>query len=192
MYKSDVVVDVPTVGSVTVDIAFGGIFFAMVDAEKLGLELSSTNVSRLVQVALAIRTAINGAVQVRHPSEPTSGRIESVVIYGQARHPEAWQRNIDVFGKGQFDRSPCGTATCARMAILHARGRLDLEQVFVNESIVGSLLKGRLVGVTHIGDYEAVLPEITGVPFIIGLNQWIIDPSDALYDGLAWGEGADR
>jgi len=93
-------------------------------------------------------------------------------------------RNIVVFGQGQFDRSPCGTGTCARMATLFSKGQLPLGQDFVNEGILGTVFRGRLVGEATVGKYKAVIPEITAQAFITGIQQLIIDPSDPLKYGF--------
>jgi proline racemase len=93
-------------------------------------------------------------------------------------------RNIAVFGDGNFDRSPCGTGTCARMAELHAHGKLALNQRFVHESAIGTRFEGRLLAETTVGRFPAVVPQIEGAAYITGLNTWVLDPGDPLRDGF--------
>ncbi len=185
LFQQDLKVELPGVGNVLIDIAFGGNFFAMVNAKDLGIELDNRNLSRLIKAALTIREKVNEALTIQHPIEKHINQVNLVVIHDDPKNPKAHRRNITIFGSGQYDRSPCGTGTSSMMAALYKKGKLKLGQRFLNESIIGTLFEGRLDRSVMIGGFEAVVPKITGNSYIIGTNQWIIDPDDPLKYGFS-------
>ena len=185
LYLSDVAIDVPEVGRVTVDIAFGGLFFALVSGEQLGVKVESNNIDTLVRVSLLVFEAVNKAVEVQHPVEKHMRGIDAVEVTGPPSQGAAHARNIVVIPGGLFDRSPCGTGTCARMAALYAKGKLKLGEVFVNESVIGSLFYGSVLRETFIGELPAVVPAVSGSAFITGIQQFVIDPDDRLGYGFS-------
>jgi len=184
LYRSDIRLDVPGVGKVKADIAYGGNFFAIVDSQQLNLGVSPSNLRRLLQVGVKIRAAAADNVKVRHPTEKQIDQVRFAQIYDHAKHPEADSRNIVVGVKGSYDRSPCGTGTCARMASLYAKGKLALNQEFTYESILGTIFRAKVIGETTVGDYLAVIPEVTGSAYITGFNQFVVDPEDPLPNGF--------
>jgi proline racemase len=184
LYKPDVQLSVPSLGDVKLDISFGGNFFALVDANQLGIKVDSANTERLIDMGIKIKNAVNEKVKVIHPLLEYINTVGLVELYGESTHPEAHSKNIAVFGVGQADRSPCGTGTSARMAELHAKGKLRLNEEFVYESIVGTIFWGRLIEETRVGSFQAVVPEITGNAYITGLNQLVLDPDDPLKHGF--------
>jgi proline racemase len=185
LFAQGLPVDLPGIGMVTVDIAFGGNFFALVSAQELGVSVEPVESQRIVDLGLRIREAVNAQFKVRHPLQPHINRVELTEITAPATHPEATFKNVVVFGSGQIDRSPCGTGTCARMADLHARGLLKLGESFVHESIVGTLFHGELLAETQVGEFRAVVPRIAGSAYITGLNLWTIDPHDPMKYGFS-------
>jgi len=184
LYKPNVQLSIPSLGDVRLDISFGGNFFALVDASQLGIKIEPTNTERLIDVGIKIKNAINEEVKVNHPLLKYIDTVELVELYGKPTRPEAHSKNIVVFGVGQADRSPCGTGTSARMAELHAKGKLKLNEEFVYESIAGTIFRGKLVEETRVGRFKAVVPEITGNAYITGLNQLMFDPDDPLKHGF--------
>ncbi|GFR34856.1 proline racemase [Thermobrachium celere] len=184
LYKSDVEVEVEGLGKVTLDIAFGGSFFALVDSTQLGMQISPNNVQKLVDVALKIRRAVNESVEIQHPTLSHIKTVDLVEIYGPPTKEEATLKNVVVFGQGQVDRSPCGTGTSAKIATLYAKGKLKMNEEFVYESILGTMFKARVIGETKVGDFNAVIPEITGSAYITGFNHFVIDPEDPVKYGF--------
>jgi len=184
LFESEVEFDLPGVGALKADIAFGGSFFAIVSARDLGIEVVPKNASQLVQLGLKIREILNKKVKVQHPEKQHINRIDLVEIYDRPSHPEADLKNVVIFGNGQVDRSPCGTGTCAKMATLFSKGELQLNETFIYESILGTLFEGKLLRETKVGGFDAVVPEITGNAFITGFNQLVIDPEDPLKHGF--------
>ena len=185
LYKEDVVIHVPEIGDVKLDISFGGSFFAIVSAKELGVKVEANQSDRLLKLGLQIRDIVNHTVKVQHPEQEHIKTVDLVEIYDDPTHEDADYKNVVVFGQGQLDRSPCGTGTCAKLATLHAKGELGVDEKFVYESITGTMFKGRILETTQVGDYDAVIPEITGSAYITGFNHFVIDPEDPLKHGFA-------
>ena len=153
--------------------------------EKIGLELSLENISNVVDVGMRVMEAANDQLSVQHPEVPMSNRINIATAITASSDPERTYRNVHIFGAGQFDRSPGGTGTCARMAVLRAKGRLEVgEDVWV-ESVTDGVFRGRILDDTTVGDHKAVVPEITGSAHITGCHQFVLDPQDRLKSGFA-------
>lgn len=184
LYKSDVEVDVEGIGKITIDISFGGSFFALVKASDLGLDICPENANKLSSIGMKILNAVNEEVYVKHPVLSHIDTVDLVEIYGQAKNPKADLQNVVVFGEGQLDRSPCGTGTSAKIATLCAKGQLGLNEEFVYESITGTMFKGKAIRETMVGDYKGIIPEITGSAYITAINEFIIDPDDPLKYGF--------
>lgn len=166
------------------DVAFGGAFYAIVDSESVGLPIAGSRLDDLRRAGMAIKHAVERLVRVEHPVEPALRGIYGTIFTGPAVSPDADLRNVTIFAEAEVDRSPCGTGTCAVMAVLAAMGLLVPEQTFTHESIVGSRFRGRLVGQTMVGDLPAIVPEIEGEAFITGEHTFYIDPLDPFAEGF--------
>ncbi|MFJ3583067.1 proline racemase family protein [Streptomyces sp. NPDC090127] len=176
-------VKVPGFGVVPYDLAFGGNFYAFVELDALGLPFDRARKDDLLKAGLAIMEAIDSTDRPTHPLRPEIGGVKHVHLTApgsDARH----SRHAMAIHPGWFDRSPCGTGTSARMAQLHARGRLPLHQDFVNESFIGTRFTGRLVEETEVGGVPAVVPVITGRAWITGTAQYFLDPDDPFPGGF--------
>lgn len=180
----DAKVSAPGLGPVAFDLAYGGHFYALVEAAPLGLELVPGNAERIIEAGERIRGAIEAEVQLVHPEGEQSKGLLYIQFYAPPRHPRADLLNAVVVAPAGLDRSPCGTGTSARLANLWARGKLRLEQEFVHESIIGSLFTARVVGTTRVGDCQAVIPEVTGRAYLTGLNQLVLRPDDPFPAGF--------
>ncbi len=183
-------VDVPGYGRVDYDLAFGGNFYAIVELERLSFEgrplewrEDRSNQDELLRAGLAIMDAINGADEPVHPERADIRGCHHVYLQAPGSTAER-SRHAMAIHPGWFDRSPCGTGTSARMAQLHARGELPLQQDFLNESYIGSRFIGRLVEETAVGGRPAVIPTITGRAWITGTAQYFLDPSDPFPKGF--------
>ncbi len=176
--KQDLHIHVPRLGVVPLDIAYGGNFYAIVQAEPLGLDLAPTNYRQVIDYGSLIREAIYEQVEIQHPENPAINRCSHVRFIAPPRDPRAHVRNSVLYSAEGIDRSPCGTGTSAEMAYRHARGLLSLDQEFVSESIIGSLFYGRLVAETRVGPYRAVVPTIRGSAYVTGIQQFVLDPRD--------------
>lgn len=179
----DQVVDVPGLGQVRYDIAYGGNFYAIASLAELGLPFDRAEKQRLLDAGLAIMGAINEQRPVVHPENPEIDVVHHV--YLEAPGSDARRsRHAMAIHPGWFDRSPCGTGTSARMAQLHARGQLAVGEDFVNESFIGSRFVGRINGETTVGDRAGVLPQVTGRAWITGTAQYLLDPADPFPAGF--------
>ncbi len=165
---------------VTFDIAFGGSFFALIDANKLEFELSAKNIPSLITFAAHLIEKTNKEIIVSHPTLNISG-VANAEFYSSA---ESSQRNIVISAEGQVDRSPCGTGTSAKLAALYAHGQIKTGEVFVNENFTGAKFKGMVKEEISLGSYKAIIPEITGSAYISGYSTYVIDTDDPLKYGF--------
>ena len=196
----DAIVEVPHLGSVTVDVAYGGMFYVIASAAAFGLRLTPDEGADIVRITEMIKAAATVQLPVVHPDQPGFAGITIGQLSGPAHDPENAMRNVVTVSTGALDwdrpatwtgaidRSPCGTGTSARMATLHARGRLAIGEPFRHEGILGTVFTGRLVEETRIADRAAVVPEITGQAWITGIAEYVVDPTDPFPDGFTVGD----
>ena len=186
VYMQDAQVDFDG-GKVLTDIVYGGNFFAILPVERLGMELVPSNVSRLVERGIAFRDAARDQLEISHPTEPGINPLHGVEMYVDNPSPGIHARNIMTFAQRSFDRSPCGTGTSARLALLHAQGRIGIGEEFVHESILGTVFRSRIVEEGRVDGYPAIIPEVTGSAYLTGSHQFFIDPRDPLKEGFLLG-----
>jgi proline racemase/trans-L-3-hydroxyproline dehydratase len=187
LYARDVVLRLPDVGDVTIDVAFGGNFFALIPAMAFGVTVHPTQRSQLIHGGMLVKTTVNATLRIQHPTAPHITTVELVEIYEPPTSARPWTKSVVIFGDGQMDRSPCGTGTSAAMATLHAKGALPLGREFTNESIIGTQFRGKLLREVHVGEFRAVQPVVTGAAYITGLQQFVVDPDDPVKYGFALG-----
>lgn len=181
---ADAVVDVPGLGKITLDIAYGGNVYAILPAESVGLEIGPENAATVIKNGRKIKKAVNEQVPVQHPEKEFINECTHVEFYGPPKNSEAHAQNTVFFAESGIDRSPCGTGTSAKLAVLHQKGQLKLNQEFVHESIIGGIFRARIVAETTVGSLPAVVPEVSGSAKIMGMNQLFIDPDDPLKYGF--------
>lgn len=183
LYESGVNIDLGAMGQVNVDISYGGNFFALVDTNDLGFDLTMDNLGRFIETGMLIKNTLAG---MPHPIHPTLGTLPvSLIEFSkQDRENRLSARNLVVFGKGQFDRSPCGTGTCAKMASLYAKSKLGLNEPFIHQSIINTTFTGMLTAESKINDQQTVTPQITARAYIIGIQQFVLNSNDPLCDGF--------
>lgn len=180
----DLTVPTASAGEVTVDVAFGGAFYAYLEAADVGLELGRDSLERFQQLGDEIKHAVMDAVDVVHPLEPELRGIYGTIFAGPPRRDDADQANVCIFADRQVDRSPTGTGTAGRVAQLVARGALEVGQRLGNESVAGTLFSGRALRRTQVGPVEAVVPEVSGRAAIVGFNTWLVEPDDDVGEGF--------
>ncbi len=183
-----VTVDCPELGRVTVDIAYGGNFYAIVEPQETYNDMAELTPGDIQRLSPLLRAALNEAVEIAHPENPTIRGVSHILWTGKPTKPPeeggADARNAVFYGDKAIDRSPCGTGTSARMAQLHAKGRLKTGDSFVHESIIGSLFTGRVEAETEVGNHKGIVPSIEGWARMTGLNTITIDPRDPYAHGF--------
>ncbi len=185
LYRSELDINVPELGRIVFDVAYGGNFYAIIEpqASYAGLDdLSALDIQRLSPV---VRRLVNEKYDFVHPENPTITGLRHVLWAGKARHPEADARNAVFYGEKAIDRSPCGTGTSSRMAQLAARGELRVGDSFVHESIIGSLFRGRVEAAAKVGDLDAIVPSVAGQAWITGHNTIYLDDRDPFVKGFS-------
>jgi len=184
LYLRDVQVDVPGFGSVTLDIAYGGNFYAIVEAKRFGLVIAPENAKEIIRIGRAIKDAVNKKITIQHPEKPFIRGLTHVEFYGPPTHPEAHAKNAVLITHDAIDRSPCGTGTSAKLAVLYSKGQISIGEEFVHESIIGTIFRARIIAETEVAGFKAVVPEITGSAYVTGIHQFVVDPDDPLKYGF--------
>jgi proline racemase len=184
LLERDLVVEVPGLGPVTCDIAYGGAFYAYVDAAALGLVVEPAQLSRLIEVGMDIKRAVMAIYEPAHPSGDGDLNFLYGTILSQPGTDGARSRNVCIFADGEVDRSPTGTGVSGRAALLHARGELATGERITIESLIGTRFDVSPVRETGVGDLSAVVPEVIGAAYITGRAEFVIDPDDPLGDGV--------
>jgi trans-L-3-hydroxyproline dehydratase len=177
-------VEVPGLGTVRFDIAFGGAFYAFCDADALGLPLDTAHVDVLIDRGRRIKRAVMDSRPVRHPFSEDLSFLYGTIFVGRPGDPAHHSRNVCVFADGEVDRSPTGTGVSARAALHFARGELARGESIVVESIIGTTFRVRVVDETTFGPYPAVIPEVTGTAALTGRSEFWFDPEDPLARGF--------
>jgi proline racemase len=196
----DRTIEVPGLGSTVVDVAYGGMFYVIADAQQFGLKLSPDEARDIVRIGEMIKAASLEQLPVKHPLNADIAGVSISQLSGRPTNPGAHGKNAVIVSTGEFDasrpntwtasldRSPCGTGTSARMAVLHAKGQLPLHQDFVHESLIGTLFTGRLIEEVQVGPYKAVVPQISGCAWITGFANYVLDPDDPFPAGFTVGD----
>jgi proline racemase len=184
LFAKDVQLDVPDVGTIGVDIAWGGNFYAIVDAASVDLDLADPRVGKRIMLAETIREVVNATIDVRHPVLDGVAGVTHVQFIGPARRDGATNLCSVVIRPGGADRSPCGTGTSARTAALVARGQLRMGEPLVHESITGEVFTSVPIEEVQVGSYEGVRNQITGTAYVTGTAEWSVDPRDPLREGF--------
>ncbi|MBP1598785.1 MAG: proline racemase [Acidobacteria bacterium] len=196
----DAHVEVPHLGTVTVDVAYGGMFYVIADAAPFGLRLTPDEGRDIVRIGEMIKAAAQEQLPVVHPEQPGFAGITIAELSGPPSSPQAHRKNAVVVSTGKLDwerpstwtgaidRSPCGTGTCAKMAALHAKGQLGLNEDFHHEGILGTVFTGRLIETARVGPYTAVVPTLSGQAWITGLSTYVLDAEDPFPEGYTVGD----
>jgi len=196
----DAKVEVPELGTVTVDVAYGGMFYVIADADQFDLRLTADEAGDAVRIGEMVKAAAQEQLDCVHPENPDIRGITIAQLSAPPIGANADRRNTVVVStgkldwdrpstwKGILDRSPCGTGTCAKMAVMHAKGELGLDEDFRHEGILGTIFTGRLLRETTMGDYKAVALALSGTAWITGFAQYVVDPEDPFPNGYTVGD----
>lgn len=186
LYKSDLKVPVKGVGDVLADVCFGGAFYIFVEAAQLGLEVKPENVEKLKDFGMEIRKTVSEMYEIVHPENPDIHWIYGTVLMTlpQTKDNRLVVRNVCIFGDAEVDRSPCGTGTCARMAQLYAKGVMKPGMILENHSIIDTVFEGSIIGESTIAGHPAILPQVSGMAWISGFNNLLLEKTDPMMDGF--------
>lgn len=184
LYREGVKLDVQGFGALTVDLSYGGNFYAIVDPQENFRDIADINPSDILRWSPAVRAAVNATLDCVHPENPAIRGCRHVLWTGAPTVPGATARNAVFYGDKAIDRSPCGTGTSARLAQWAAKGRIRPGQDFVHESIIGSLFTARIEGETRVGNFAAIIPSIEGWAVMTGLNTIFVDDHDPFAHGF--------
>ncbi len=193
-------IEVPQLGTVTVDVAYGGMFYVIAEAAQFGLRLTPDEGRDIVRISEMIKAATQEQLPVVHPEQPGFAGVTIAELSGPPARADAHLKNAVTVSTGKLDwgrpstwtgaidRSPCGTGTCAKMATLYAKGKLKLNEDFRHEGILGTVFTGRLIGETTVGPYPAVIPTLSGQAWITGMASYVVDPEDPFQEGFTVGD----
>lgn len=184
LYLRDKEVEVPGLGRVRFDVAYGGAFYAMVEAAPLGLELSAAHYNQLIDLGCRIKQAVMADFPIQHPFEKDLSFLYGTIFTGAAFEARHHSRNVCIFAEGEVDRSATGSGVSARAALHHAKGQLRLGERITIESILGSTMTVQVAEETKFGPYEAVIPEVSGTAHVTGRHEFWFDPEDSLRCGF--------
>lgn len=183
LYK-DEEIEVDGIGRVRFDVSYGGAFYAFVDADELGLEMTEKNYNKLIDWGRKIKYAVMDKYEIKHPFEEDLSFLYGTIFTGKPHNPAHHSRNVCIFAEGEVDRSATGSGVSARAALHHAKGELAIHEKITIESILDTTMDVEVVETTTYGGHQAVVPEVTGQAWFCGKNEHWIDPTDPLRDGF--------
>jgi trans-L-3-hydroxyproline dehydratase len=184
LYLRDEHIQIPGIGKVRFDIAYGGAFYAIVEAASVGIELIPKSAAALIELGRKIKRAITDYLPIKHPFEEDLSFLYGTIFTGPALVSGHHSRNVCIFADGELDRSATGTGISARVALHYAKRELRLHQSITIESVLGTMMTVKAIKQTRYGPYEAVIPEVSGTASITGKNEFFFDPEDSLRTGF--------
>ncbi|MEX3815375.1 proline racemase family protein [Paraburkholderia sp. BR13439] len=191
-------IEVKGLGSIKIDVAYGGMTYALVDAQSLGFSITPDVARELCELGQKIKAAAVDQLPFSHPLNPLIKGVTNTQFMGplQRENGKLFARNTVIVSPGRCDRSPCGTGTSARLSVLHARGLIDVGETFIHESITGSRFESRVASTTRVGNYDAIVPVVSGQAWITSISQVGVDPTDRFQTGFTladtWLEAVDN
>ncbi|MDP4158808.1 MAG: proline racemase family protein [Bacillota bacterium] len=185
VYKENITVNVDNIGDITADVVYCGAFYVYLDSKKVNLTVSPENTQKLVNIGMEIKHKVMASMEFNHPTSGVNWLYGTIFFETPVRDGDKLMtKNVCIFAEGQVDRSPTGTGTGGRVALHYHKGELRKEDTLVNYSIIDTPFEGRLVEETKVGDYDAVITEVSGTAQIVGFNQLVLDPKDPLPEGF--------
>lgn len=179
-------VNVPGLGPILYDIAFGGAYYAYVDVAQVGLVTRPDNYGALIEKGMAIKNAVMASRPIPHPFEEDLSFLYGTIFIGQPHTPDVHSSNVCIFAEGEVDRCPTGTGVSGRLALHYARGEVAIDQTIEIESILSTRFKGRVVKTIRFESYDAIIPEVEGRAWLTGRHEFWIDPDDPLKRGFVF------
>lgn len=184
VFQTDQLLSLPDRDPVLVDVVFAGGFFVMVSSENIGLALSPENATELSRLGMQIIEAGNRQLAVQHPLRTYINTVDVAEFYDTREHRQSRGKNVVVLGEGHVDRSPCGTGTSAKLALLYQRGEVSIGQPFINQGLTGTAFEGRIAREIEVGDYTGIVPRISGSACLTGLHRFVLTADDPFPEGF--------
>ena len=182
--QMDATINVPGLGNIRYDLAYGGAFYAFVDVNQFDFDCTQEYHSELIEKGMLIKKTMLKSVRMDHPTNPEMNFLYGIVFIGSPKELRNHSRNVCIFAEGEVDRSPTGTGVSARAAIHYARGDISIGEPITIESIIGSTFSVKVNEITTFGKYKAIIPEVKGTAFLTGKNSFWINPNDPLKNGF--------
>lgn len=185
IYKENIIVNVDGIGDVVADIAYCGAFYVFLDVDKVGLRVDPENSDELVRIGMEIKHKVMAVTEFNHPESDVNWLYGTIFYEKPERQEEnIITKNVCIFAEGQIDRSPTGTGTGGRVAIHYAKGEMSKDDILINKSIIDTIMKGKVISETKVGEYDAVVTEVSGTAHIMGFNRLVLNPNDPLREGF--------
>ncbi|PWJ43755.1 proline racemase family protein [Sediminitomix flava] len=184
LVAQDLEITLPEIGTIKYDLAFGGAYYAYLDAKQVGLGLIPENNRKLIELGIQIKKEVNRTQDINHPFEEDLSFLYGTIFIDEAKDKNNHSRNVCVFADGEVDRSPTGSGVSGRIAIHEAKKEISDEEIIKIESITGSVFSGKVHQKITFGEYRAVIPEVSGSAYITGKHTFLIDPEDPFRDGF--------
>ncbi|WP_432662925.1 proline racemase family protein [Wukongibacter baidiensis] len=185
VYRENIKVDVDGIGEIIVDVVYCGAFYVYLDVSKIGLKVTPEYAEQLVKIGMEIKHKVMAVMEFNHPTSGVNWLYGTIFFEKPVREEnKVITKNVCIFADGQIDRSPTGTGTGGRVALHYHTGELNRDEVLVNKSIIDTVMEGKIVEETKVGEYDAVVTEVSGTAHIMGFNQLVLDPDDPLPEGF--------
>ena len=181
--EENAVVKTEEYGDVQMDIAYGGNIYAILPAASVGLSVEPKQASKLIAAGNKLKTYINEQIHVVHPEIPFENHVTHVEFYEPSGQEDGAVKNEVIIPPGAIDRSPCGTGTSAKLSVLAKKGKIQLGESFIHQSIIGSQFKCTYLGNAEVSGIPAVIPEVTGKAWVTGIHTFVLDPDDIFPTG---------
>ncbi|MBU5292834.1 proline racemase family protein [Anaerosalibacter bizertensis] len=185
VYEKNVKVDVDGIGEVTGEVVYCGAFYVYLDVNQVGLKVNPKNAEELVRIGMEIKNKVTAKMEFKHPTSGVNWLYGTIFYEPLIRNgKKLYTKNICIFAEGQIDRSPTGTGTGGRVALHYSKGEMNKEDILINNSVIDTTMKAKIIEDTKVGEYDAVITEVSGTAYISGFNQLVLDPEDPLPEGF--------
>lgn len=185
VYEKNVKVDVDGIGEVTGEVVYCGAFYVYLDVNQVGLKVNPKNAEELVRIGMEIKNKVTAKMEFKHPTSGVNWLYGTIFYEPLIRNgKKLYTKNICIFAEGQIDRSPTGTGTGGRVALHYSKGEMNKEDILINNSVIDTTMKAKIIEETKVGEYDAVITEVSGTAYISGFNQLVLDPEDPLPKGF--------
>jgi trans-L-3-hydroxyproline dehydratase len=185
IYKENVEVEVDGIGKISGDVVYCGAFYVYVDSDKVNLKINPENTEKLVKIGMEIKHKVMDMMEFNHPTSGVNWLYGTIFYEKPVKNQNILDtKNVCIFADGQVDRSPTGTGTGGRVALHYFKGEMLEEDTLSNKSIIDTVMEGRIIEKTKVGEYDALVTEVSGTAYIMGFNQLVLDPKDPLNEGF--------